>query len=458
MTNHIKHIAGRIAVTSAIAVVVGCNNFLTGGETTTDPNRQVVATNDQYFVATQENLWAYWGSDPARLTGILAQQFHGVANQYGALEARYSHDPTTTNGTHAALYTVGGLVDIKKLQTGARTVGDSLYLGIAQVMEGALMGTGADLFGDLVYKEALQNVPNPVLDDQFAVYDSVQKVLSAGIANINLDVPGSAGPAAADLVYGGDPALWTAFAHTLKARFYMHTAEVRGAAAYAAALAEAQQGISSDDGNYVGAFTATASETNFYFQFHGPAGRGGDLGIGVTLDTILQRRSDPRRTEYFNATGPTTPTWLSAARGAAAFQQPFVTYDENTLIWAEAAYRTGDQVTALARLNEERANHGLAPEAVAGQALLNEILIEKYIANFQLGEEAWNDYKRTCTPNLDPTAPGQPIPGRLYYDATEENTDTNIPAPNTGVNGLRNKNDPVNTVSDGTGAACLGQF
>jgi len=452
---HIKPLARGLLVASAVAVVGGCNNFLTGGETSTDPNRQIAATNDQYFVSTQENLWAYWGSDPARLTGILAQQFNGVANQYGALQKSYTHDPTTTNGTHAALYTGGGLVDIKKLQAGARQVGDSLYLGIAQVMEGALMGTGADIFGDLVYKQALQGVANPTLDDQLFVYDSVQQVLSAGIANINLNAAGSAGPGGADLVYGGDTDLWTAFAHTLKARFYMHTAEVRPGA-YAQALAEAQQGISSDAGNYVGAFTSTGSETNFYFQFHGPAGRGGDLAIGNTLDTILVRRNDPRETEYFAASG--NPRWLSDERGADDFQQPYVTYDENTLIWAEAAYRTGDQVTALAKLNEERANHGLAPEVVAGQALLNEILIEKYIVDFQLGEEAWNDYKRTCTPNLVPTAAGLPIPGRLYYDATEANTDTNIPDPGVGVNGLRNKNDPVNTVSDGTGAACLGQF
>ncbi|HEY1951316.1 MAG TPA: SusD/RagB family nutrient-binding outer membrane lipoprotein, partial [Gemmatimonadaceae bacterium] len=416
MHNHIKRFAGGLLVAGAVVVVGGCNNFLTGGETSTDPNRQVQATNDQFFVATQENLWAYWGGDPARVTGILAQQFNGVANQYGALQSRYSHDPSTTNGTHAALYTGGALVDIKKLQTGARSVGDSLYLGMAQVEEGALMGTGADLFGDLVYKQALQHTPNPTLDDQLFVYDSVQQVISAGIANLNSNAAGNAGPGAADLVYGGDPALWTAFAHTLKARFYMHTAEVRPTA-YAQALAEAQKGISSDAGNYNGAFTSTASETNFYFQFHGPAGRGGDLAIGTTLDTILARRNDPREAQYFAPSG--NPRWLSATRGAADFQQPFVTYDENTLIWAEAAYRTGDQVTALAKLNEERANHGLAPEAVAGQALLNEILTEKYIADFQLGYEAWNDYKRTCTPNLVPTAPaGTPIPGRLYYDAT----------------------------------------
>lgn len=456
MTNHIKRVTTGLVVAAAIAVVGGCNNFLTGGETSTDPNRQIIATNDQFFVATQENLWGYWGSDLARVTGILAQQFHGVANQYGALDASYSHDPTTTNGSHAALYLSGGLVDIKKLQTGARLVGDSLYVGIAQIEEGALMGTGADVFGDLVYKEALQGTANPVLDDQFFVYDSVQTVLSAGIANLNRNVATSVGPAGADLVYGGDPALWTAMAHTLKARFFMHTAEVRGAPAYASALVEAQQGIDDDAGNYFGAFTSTASETNFYFQFHGPAGRGGDLSVGVFLDNLLTARGDARRTEYFSLTG--NPRWLSAARGSDDFQQPFVTYDENTLIWAEAAYRTGNQVVALAKLNEERANHGLGPVALAGQPLLNEILTEKYIVNFQLGEEAWNDYKRTCTPNLPPTAAGQPIPGRLYYDASEQNTDTNIPAPNTGVNGLRNKNDPVNTTSDGTGAACLGQF
>jgi len=456
VTNHIKHIAARVAVAAAVAVVGGCNNFLTGGETGTDPNRQIVATNDQYFVATQENLWSFWGSDPARLAGILTQQFHGVANQYGALDATYSHDENTTNGTHAAIYTSGGLVDIKKLQAGARLVGDSLYVGIAQVEEAALMGTGADLFGDLVYKQALQGVANPALDDQFFVYDSVQKVLSAAIANINSSAAGNVGPGGADLVYGGDPALWTAMAHTLKARFFMHTAEVRGAAAYASALTEAQQGISSDAGNYFGAFTATASETNFYFQFHGPAGRGGDLGDGVFLDNLLVARNDPRRLQYFSLAG--NPRWLSTTRNAPDFQQPFVTYDENTLIWAEAAYRAGNQVVALQKLNEERANHGLAAEVVAGTALLNEILTEKYIVDFQLGEESWNDYKRTCTPNLVPTAAGLPIPGRLYYDASERNTDTNIPLPNTGVNGLRNKNDPANATSDGTGAACRGQF
>jgi starch-binding outer membrane protein, SusD/RagB family len=312
------------------------------------------------------------------------------------------------------------------------------------------MGTGADLFGNLVYSQALSDVDNPTLDGQLAVYDSVQKVLSAAITNMASTAETNSPPAASDNVYFGDTGAWTALAHTLKARFYMHTGEVR-AGAYAQALAEAQQGISSDAGNYFGAFTSNAAEQNFYYQFEIPAGRGGYLIADEQFVSLLEARNDPRRDEYFDADGGR----LSDDRLAPDFQQPFVTYDENTLIWAEAAYRTGDQLTALAKLNEERANHGLAAEAVAGQALLNEILLEKYIADFQLGHEAWNDYKRTCTPNFAPTQPGKKMPGRMYYDPNERLTNTNIPPAGEGFNGARNPNDPPNTVSDGTGAACL---
>jgi len=112
-------------------------------------------------------------------------------------------------------------------------------------------------------------------------------------------------------------------------------------------------------------------------------------------------------------------------------------------------------VTALSKLNQERANHGLAAEAVAGQTLLNEILTEKYIADFQVGHEAWNDYKRTCTPNFPPTQAGEKMPGRMYYDPNERFTNTNIPPAGQGFNGSRNPNDPPNATSDGTGQPCL---
>jgi hypothetical protein len=457
--NHIKQWTAAAAIAALLGATACHIDSLTGGELSTDPNNPVTATNTQLFVGSQSALWALWGSDASRTAGLLTQQLAGLARQYASLANNYAINTNVTNGFQRSLYVSGGLIDIKRLQEGSIAAKDTIFLGIARVLEGAFMGTGADLFGNIVYKEAVTGNLTPNLDDQLAVYDSVQTVLSAAVANLSV-APSSnnIGPGPADLVYGGDPEKWLALAHTLKARFYLNTAEVRPAA-YAQALAEASQGIRSESGTYAGAFTQATGENNFWYQFDIIL-RAGDMGPGVFLDNLLKARNDPRRDDYFDHDASDQPTDLSTTRLAPDFQQPYVSYDENTLIWAEAAYRTGDQVTALAKLNEERAHHGLAPEAVAGQALLNEILTEKYIANFQLGEQVWRDYTRTCTPNLVPSAAasGSPsggnIPGRLLYDVSELNTDPNYPDDSST---FWNPDDPPNATSDGTGAACLGR-
>jgi hypothetical protein len=447
MKNSLKILLAAVTV----GAVAGCHDYLTGGDLTNDPNRPVVASLGNLLVGIETNIWGLVGGDPARTTGILAQQFTGAGSQYQANIETYQLTEDNTNGAYASVYGGGGLVDVKKLEEGAVAAKDTVFLGVAQVYEGMLMGTAADLFGDVVYSEALQGTPNPKLDDQLAVYDSVQKVLSAAIDNLGkTQLPGLAD---ADIEYGGDQNCYIELAHTLKARFYMHTAEVRPEA-YAQALAEAKQGISSDACDFEGRFNSSSGQQNFYYQFEVTAGRSGYVVPNQGFIQLLESRNDPRRAEYFNAKGND----LSSIRKAPDFQQPYVTYDENTLIWAEAAYRTGDEATALAKLNEERANHGLAPEAVAGQALLREILTEEYISDFQLGYEAFSLYNRTCFPNLVPTgSKGGPIPARLYYDASERQTDTSIPEPGVAPNTLRNRDNPPNATSDGTGAACLGQ-
>jgi hypothetical protein len=132
-----------------------------------------------------------------------------------------------------------------------------------------------------------------------------------------------------------------------------------------------------------------------------------------------------------------------------------VTVNEDLLLWAEAAQRTGDNATALAKLNQARALAGLPPEAASltGQPLLAEILIEEYIADFQ-NIESWNLYLRTCTPNLVPVIAAI-VPARLFYDASEQNTNTQIPPPS--QQPARNENDPASKTSDATGLKCLGQ-
>ena len=435
----------------ALLAAGGCSDFLTCGECANDPNRPTVATNTQLFVGIQSNIMSLYGSDMARISGIFAQQFSGGLQQYLALETTYEVNESTTNGFHSGIYTGGGLVDVRKLQDGAKATGDSLMLGIARVQEAMLIGTAADLFGDIVYSEALKGTPNPVLDQQLAVYDALQVLLTNAITALSAtSAPGNAGPGDADLSYGGNAQSWIRLAHTLKARYFLHTAEVRGTPAYTSAAAEAALGILSPADNFVGVFSGAAGERNFYYEFTlGSAGRGGYLIPNENFVTMLETRNDPRLTDYFNAAQDD----LSDERLAPDYTQTFISSIENRLAWAEAAYRSGDLVTATTQLNAARAQAGLGAITPTGVTLLTEILTEKYIAEFQT-LESWETYKRTCWPNLDPTAANKKIPARLPYDVNERQTNTNMPdliaQPN------RNDNDPANQF-DPTGAVCRGQ-
>ncbi|HXT15099.1 MAG TPA: SusD/RagB family nutrient-binding outer membrane lipoprotein [Gemmatimonadaceae bacterium] len=443
-----------IGLIGASALLVACgDNFLTGGELTNDPNRPTQATSGQLLTGIEANVWAQLQSDPARVTNMWVQQLQGEIQQYFAIY-NYQVDEQTTNGFQVSLYTGGGLVDIRKLESQAAASHDSLTLGIAQTMEALLVGTGADMFGNLTYTQALTSTLNPTLDSQLAIYDSVQSLLTQAVKNMAASGPSNAGPGSNDLAYGGDAASWIRLAHTLKARYLMHTAEVRSTV-YPQVLAEAKQGITDPSQNFNAVFSGNANEQNFWYQFD-VVQRTGYLAPDPQFVALLKSRNDPRLGAYFNA----DLTDLNDSLIAPNHTQPIVTANEGLLLAAEAAQRTGDNATALTDLNQERALNGLPAEAagLTGRALLSEILIEEYIADFQ-NLEAWNLYKRTCTPNLVPVTTGGSfngkIPARFPYDASERNTNSNIPP--LSQQPARNPNDPANATSDGTGGKCLGQ-
>jgi Starch-binding associating with outer membrane len=143
-----------------------------------------------------------------------------------------------------------------------------------------------------------------------------------------------------------------------------------------------------------------------------------------------------------DAYDPAVESNISTTRLAQGFRQPMVTFAEVQLIIAEAAYQTGDQVGALASLNAERTAAGLAAlgAGVTGAALLDSIMVEKYVALFQ-NIESWNDIKRTCIPALVPASlinAGGHVIGRPFYGVTELSTNPNAA---TDPLGGRNWND-----------------
>lgn len=455
----------RTALLLAVPVsLTACESFLTCDECQNDPNRPTTATADLLFQGVQSTLWYTQTGEDARLISMWMQQMMGTDRQYQSLATYASYVEGTFEWD--MVYGGGGLFDIKRIKQLASESSpeNKIYLGVAQVVEALMIGTAADHFGDIPYSEAATGTGQPVLDDQMAVYAEIQKLLDAAIANLT---SGQGSGPATDLVYGGSASKWTKLAWTLKARYHMHTAEKLGAPAYTAAKAAAEKGIMTSADNYVAKLSGAVGEQNPWYVFI-EVERSGYISAGKHLVDLLQSRNDPRLPMYFSrgAKG----TYRGAAVGESfsgdlsnlsderldpGFDQPIVTAAENLLIWAEAAYQTNDQATALQKLNQARALDGLpALSGLSGTALLTEILTEKYIQLFQT-LEIWNDYKRTCFPNLTPAANFNGIiPARAYYPISERQTNENIPPVESQP--LRNDNDPAGgTLFDA--AACLGQ-
>ena len=430
--------------------IVGCSDSLTGPKLSDNPNRPVTAANANLLVAIQTNLSGIIEGHLGRTICIWMQQCAGTRLQYNSLGVYIVGDDDYFI-PWSQLYGPGGLLDIRKLENQALASGNLAYAGVAEVLEAWFMGLATSAWGDIPYSQAADSTfPTPVLDPQDQVYAALQAKLDQAIASMNTVNPGGSPPGVEDLVYGGDLAKWTALAHTLKARYYLHTVERVGPAAYTAALTEAAAGIASPDGDYLTYHSSASTESNVYFQF---TTQWQDyLSAGKALLDLLQSTGDSRLSEYFdpNSDGDfvgadpgddigISPSPLSSVHLDPSFQQPLATWAENQLILAEAANQTGDDGTARASLDAVRADAGLPSVGggVRGPALLQAIMTEKYIRLFQ-NPETWNDYRRTCLPALAP-APGSGfIPGRLQYPLSERNANTSIPDGGP----LRNWNDP----------------
>src|ERR1700694_3485679 len=365
----------------------GCKgDFLSGPKLTTDPNKQQeTRTPDQYFVPIQANTWFLNERPITRVAAIWHQQMAGVQRQFSSVDI-YSQGEADLPGEWSSFYTGGGILDAHKLQNQVSALGDRRYLGISKIYEAWLIGTAADVWGDVPYSEADGTVLTPKLDKQMTVYAAVETLLSSAITDLSAGV--GAGPGSADLVYAGSSSKWIDFAHTMKARYFLHQAELTPSN-YASALAEAQLGIKKGN-DYLAFHSTLPAESNLWYQFQ-VVDRSGYMLAGEALVDTLKNRADPRLPLYYAKNGAgqyvgskpgqnldATASDLSDVRLAPDFRQPLVTWRENQLIIAEAASKTGDDATALTALNAVKADVGVPPVVLAGVALYAAIMTEKW--------------------------------------------------------------------------------
>ena len=442
-----------LAAATPVLLLAGCSDFLKGPGLSNNPNQPTQATPDQLWVAAQVSAMATWENYPMMLFTTWAQQISGVARQW-ATYARYGASATQSSSTNALwnnLYGPGGYRDLQAIVAAATTSGNLVFRGEARVLEAMEFGTNADVYGDIPFSASLTGAPT--FDKQAVIYAHVLALLDSAIS----DLAGAGlGSASKDFFFNNDKAKWTAVAHTLKARFLMHTAPTSATTFSASILAsvatEAALGIADSTGSLRPNHTTTPGEQNLFYSFI--SSRAGDVDPGrqhideaklAGETALLAKWYLPNKYGNYYGSDEGAPGsvidghpfdsiagFLVGLKSATSW--PIVDYAENQMLIAEVQYRQGNIAGALLTVNNYRVSQGqlaISPAPALDFHTLQAVLREKYIRLF-FNMEVWNDYLRTCYPNV-PLPVGanasQPyVPAREPVAQSEQNANSaNVP-------------------------------
>lgn len=310
--------------------------------------------------------------------------------------------------------------------------------------------TLVNTWGDIPYTEALADVSQPKYDDAATIYDDLLTRLDAAIAMID---PAGAGFENADLLYGGNMAAWLKFAHSLKMRLAITLADVDGARAQQIITSSAASAFTSNADNAAFAYVSASPNNNpvsnnLNSQFTSRQ----DYVAGGPFVTLLNNLNDPRREQFFTTVGgvyvgggigssnqASTTSRPSEKVIAPDFEALLLDYSEIEFILAEASarweilgsaadhYNKAIEASVLYWGGDDRdvASYLTQPSVAYGTAAgdwKEKIGMQKWLALYNRGFDAWNEWKRLDYPKLEPAfravAPGI-IPNRLTYPVSE---------------------------------------
>ena len=375
-----------------------------------------------------------YGGDASRFSSIFMQQVTGIANQ-SFLANRYAvSSDDVDNMWTAGLYGGGIMNNANSLINIATTKNQQHFLALGQIMMAFNLGLATDLWGDVPYSQAFKGIENtqPTYDSQEQIYASIDQLLTTAIASLAADDPSPFQPGGEDILFGGDLQKWTRFAHSLRAKFFLHLAK-RDRANYDKALTEVAAGFLPGENAEV-KFTGTSvTSQNPWFQFNDQRG---DIGFTGYIYDIMAAANDPRLAVYSDG-----EEGLGTLYGSPNSSVFLMSYDELKFIEAECNFQKAAQdksaaATAYNAAVSANLNRTINDQAyaatiakTAADITLADIMTQKYIALF-LSPEVFTDWRRTELPVLvapEGSALGGALPRSLPYPSGEQRYNSNAP-------------------------------
>jgi hypothetical protein len=447
--------------------------------------------------ATTATAFTVVGGDFNTYLGVAVEHWGGVHNQLYKADQRDGEWTSSScfNNSWVGIYnTIKNIrVVVAKTADDATGVdaGNAALNGAAKALLAYNAAVLTDLFGDTPYTEACDyfKYPNPKVDKQEDIYKDINKLLNEAIAQ--LAGAKTLGTGNFDFIYGGDATKWLKFAYGLRARVALHTI-LRASdknAVYDQILSDIDNSFASSDEQAEFAQYDADSQLSPLgaFQYSREA-----LGASASIVKKYKDRNDPRGNVIFcgnyyvnycghyaiddadffpvpNGEGEEAQEYYSEDCYLWTLNAPthLLSYFELQFIKAEVLARKGSEVEAKAaaveavkgafeatNISVESAQYSwgfgydgdllsdtdaeaycdavIAPKS--GEALLAEIMVQKYLAFHGANGgsvEAYNDVRRLKAEGKNYIVLANPknatkFPQRCGYGSSDTTTNPNI--------------------------------
>lgn len=377
----------------------------------------------------------------------LAERSFGNYTQYFTFQGGGAAGATSISGSWSQIY-LYALPNILTILDKAEATNSTHFAGIAKVLTAINIGLATDSWEAAPYTQASQGTENltPAFDSQETLYATIDRLLDEAIVSLSQPNGSEFSPTTGDMVYQGDIDKWLRAAYTLKARYALHLTEVNGVAAASSALASIGNGFNSNADDFQ-IFYDERNINPWYSRQVLAVETGnahdkiGDQLVSYMNGSLYPFQStaitiDPRLPVYAdNEDGANTPYrgYLTGSNGLSSDGEAantdfadngfytsvgapitVITYAEALFIKAEAEFLVNggtttssgttaegyaayiDGITAnMNKLGVSEADYISDGVIAVGEAnlMLNDIMKEKYIANF-LNPETFVDFRR----------------------------------------------------------------
>jgi hypothetical protein len=459
MTHRSKLAAAALAALALGAA--GCDQGLT--DLNRNPNQPETAAAEYLFTnAVEAAVGRATGSGlNLDLTGLWVQHY---SESRFSEEDKYIVGESPISGHWTGFY-AGPLQDLNEVVAKGQAEGRPNIQAMGMIMRAWTFHVVTDLWGDVGYSQALRLRDDPQ-SGNFVEYDPQSEIYAGLLTELRsaagMLTASGARMGAADLLYRGDTEQWRRFANSLRLRMAMRMSDVApgpAAAEFADALSDGV--FTSNADNAVLWYLANGTNEHPIYAYESIPRV--DHHISKTLVDSLNSLMDPRLPFYAKPTAAGTyrgdvhgsdadvalntisrvGEWFARADAPSYV----MTYAEVLFLQAEAAARgwiTGDAAALYrAAIRAHMTQFNIQGDAfsdipaTAIDAYLNQpkvayaglpsIGLQKWIALYGNGPEAYAEWRRTGYPALAPgpnAANDRLIPRRLRYPVAEQSLNT----------------------------------